>query len=559
MKLGSNPWNCSCELQDLGFFLRELINSSLLDDANSVVCHSPPSLQGAHVWNISDFNCPPDFLSSSLENSFYYVGLPSLLASLVFISFLALLCWIAMVKREKKQVQPCKDEADSTRNVKPNSQVDPTAEGQQIKGTTRTSEMDTASKTRMLKVRAKSASAILLRTEFHPSKWRPASPVETTWERLMAPYVSLDDKMDDGRNEDLNTFMELWNFQNLEKGHEKMSRGHNEACSLSMEGRVEISRVGVQAPLEKNGTSEAPEKVNTNDRSGVENPEPFLYLTVAMAPRQQIETEPRKDMITEADKNQVVSLKRALTWPYARIQRTDVLSMTEPFMAPSSKPSFHLDATGEAREPGSSEEWLRVGPKRKDPLPGDWKHEFNGEVKLPEGKEPLRQKGSKGAVEEALDVGKSEFEEEQLRPHGHACLGAHDPPDQGGAEINMETNPTRPPEVMLQKESSVAAVARHVHTSTSGIKPTRCPMSVGAKQLPKPVSSQSRAHREVPASLRSSADTSAVGSSYSDDVLLENDDYNYMNLLHEVVENRGRWTRERWKQTHRNRALSKSK
>ncbi|XP_076853888.1 uncharacterized protein LOC143509244 isoform X2 [Brachyhypopomus gauderio] len=44
-----------------------------------------------------------------------------------------------------------------------------------------------------------------------------------------------------------------------------------------------------------------------------------------------------------------------------------------------------------------------------------------------------------------------------------------------------------------------------------------------------------------------------AGGSPSDDNLLVDNEYAFIDLLHEVVENRGRWTRERWRQTHRNK------
>uniref|UniRef100_A0A5F8HBF2 LRRCT domain-containing protein n=2 Tax=Monodelphis domestica TaxID=13616 RepID=A0A5F8HBF2_MONDO len=68
MKLGHNPWNCSCELQDFGAFLQELLNTSRLEDASSVTCHSPITLKGLPVWNISDFGCLPTVLPASLGN-----------------------------------------------------------------------------------------------------------------------------------------------------------------------------------------------------------------------------------------------------------------------------------------------------------------------------------------------------------------------------------------------------------------------------------------------------------------------------------------------------------
>ncbi|XP_061460470.1 uncharacterized protein LOC133373984 [Rhineura floridana] len=91
MKLGGNPWNCSCEIQDFGLFLQELINASLLEDAASVVCRSPPSLDRVPVWNISDLNCTPAFYSSAYGSTFHTVGLPALLACLGTLAFGALL------------------------------------------------------------------------------------------------------------------------------------------------------------------------------------------------------------------------------------------------------------------------------------------------------------------------------------------------------------------------------------------------------------------------------------------------------------------------------------
>lgn len=59
---------------------------------------------------------------------------------------------------------------------------------------------------------------------------------------------------------------------------------------------------------------------------------------------------------------------------------------------------------------------------------------------------------------------------------------------------------------------------------------------------------------------RSQADKSAVGASAppdsrspGDQSLLRDNEYIFIDLLHEVVENKGRWTRERWRQSHINR------
>lgn len=58
-----------------------------------------------------------------------------------------------------------------------------------------------------------------------------------------------------------------------------------------------------------------------------------------------------------------------------------------------------------------------------------------------------------------------------------------------------------------------------------------------------------RAEREV----KSSSTAPSAGASPDDETLLSGNEYAFMDLLHEVVQNNGRWTRERWRQRNRNR------
>lgn len=56
---------------------------------------------------------------------------------------------------------------------------------------------------------------------------------------------------------------------------------------------------------------------------------------------------------------------------------------------------------------------------------------------------------------------------------------------------------------------------------------------------------------------RSSSGAHPSGGSPSDDSLLVDNEYTFIDLLHEVVENHGRWTRETWRQNHTNKAKIK--
>lgn len=55
----------------------------------------------------------------------------------------------------------------------------------------------------------------------------------------------------------------------------------------------------------------------------------------------------------------------------------------------------------------------------------------------------------------------------------------------------------------------------------------------------------------------SSSSAHPSGGSPSDDNLLVGNEYTFIDLLHEVVENHGRWTRERWRQSHMNKQKNK--
>lgn len=56
----------------------------------------------------------------------------------------------------------------------------------------------------------------------------------------------------------------------------------------------------------------------------------------------------------------------------------------------------------------------------------------------------------------------------------------------------------------------------------------------------------------------SSSGAHPSGGSPSDDNLLVDNEYAFIDLLHEVAENHGRWTRDRWRQSHMNKQKKKS-
>uniref|UniRef100_A0A8D0GSE3 LRRCT domain-containing protein n=1 Tax=Sphenodon punctatus TaxID=8508 RepID=A0A8D0GSE3_SPHPU len=61
LSLDQNPWDCSCKLGDLAFFLRNYVNSSarMLKNANSMDCRTSKDPSVGNVLDLSEANCKP--------------------------------------------------------------------------------------------------------------------------------------------------------------------------------------------------------------------------------------------------------------------------------------------------------------------------------------------------------------------------------------------------------------------------------------------------------------------------------------------------------------------
>ncbi|XP_048368016.1 uncharacterized protein LOC125441461 isoform X1 [Sphaerodactylus townsendi] len=558
LKLGSNPWHCSCELQDFGLFLQELVNVSLLEDAASVVCRSPLSLEGIHVWNISGMNCSPDILSSLFEAGFYKVGLPVLLTCLaVLISFILLLFLIWMVKRDK-QIQPRKEPTDPSTSMKSSSRSDSSTTVCQKSGKkARPANPGKDLQASVLRVRAKSASAILLQTEFYQGRRQVTSLGAASQKHPTALQDVLSDQPCVGI-EALPNFMESWYYKLHEVSKKDLQKRHAscflaEVCIETPVMKTSHS-AGIQI-LQEDGTSEVPDDGKSHD--SIDNSEPFLYLSVTTAAEEPTDAQSKKEPIINSGGSHLDSLRRALTWPYERSalgQKSNPLSIRDSFAAQFFLPVGNL---GESLDVGKLELDKDLQHLRRWNQTHYASLELNAEAKLAKDMESARMReGMVAAATEPVDTGKSELDEE-LQRQSDLCVS--DRKDyqvhEGRSEINTEAKPTSQAE--LQKQSKVTVAVKGIHNSWSTTKAARCPPSEKNEQLSKPVSSRSRIHHEIyPSPL--SDDTSQTNFP-GDDALLENNKHNYTNLLHEVVENRGRWTRERWKQTHQMRAVHPTK
>lgn len=114
------------------------------------------------------------------------------------------------------------------------------------------------------------------------------------------------------------------------------------------------------------------------------------------------------------------------------------------------------------------------------------------------------------------------------------------------------------------KQEDPATARRQTITTTQSLNQGKLNQDLRPAENPAHESSSSKAEtRHEPKRTESSrqrADNRSTGSkapsggaSPDDETLLQGNRYAFMDLLHEVVQNNGRWTRERWKQTHVNK------
>ncbi|XP_030062206.1 uncharacterized protein LOC115472184 isoform X2 [Microcaecilia unicolor] len=509
MKLGGNPWNCSCELQEFGIFLQELLNVSLLADANHVTCHDPPELKGIPVWNISYFNCSAFIFSSSLENKFGKIGLPAVITCLALLSFVALFFLFLKKKQENNQVQPDKEQPDLLEvskkiegsTVVPVSKTARTKEwiGHRVQARL---EMETKSEAKTSKGRSKSATAILIKSEFVQVGTGCRMPKADVQEESQGS-CPLNEKRHQIQDSDNAT--ELQYFDSLQEIYKKILNNKAEHSALVKTGCLSQDPTAQLKELIPHSNTQGTCLSGPKGSSNTEDFEPLLYLSVLTERENLHVTEDVPKLSVPWETNlKTLSFRRVMTWPpvkgaWDRDQDHSPILPFKDFL--------------KAQLPLSDDPSVLFLVNRISNLNNTETSNLDlGTLK-------------KSTPTEYDNIGKTGIEE---RAQGKSILL---PQKKTTLEMGMKTISLSSEKKILK--SSRGSKSRHKRHHT-----------------PREVTEEHEIQAET------SRDRTAQSGSPADDRLLENNEYSFIDLLHEVVENHGRWTRERWKQTHQHRIVN---
>lgn len=441
-----------------------------------------------------------------------------------------------MVRYASKRIRPSQEAMEPSPTTVPPTQID-SVEPQLSAGENENKERTAALGNRALKIRAKSASAILLRKEFYQ---RQQKSMDANQEQAIMPFRSQSDETHI-ENEDLPPFSGLWNYQKLE---EVESQSHVKANPVVVEVGQDTSETKVSSEasdriIQDNGESTHLEKEN------VVHPEPFLYLSVTTSPEEQTQVKPQKDVTS---KNEGRALKRSLTWPFERKvggQGSDGLSVRDSFTAQFLLSPLHCGKVLEGEKPEFDREWLHLSPRKGDLVCLDGKQR---EPELDDETEPpFYEESNPDTIAQATDLGEMELDKRRQSQYNLRTSKTNRAHNER-TKLHFEGESPNFSELALRKGLSQAVPPRFMQTAQTDIKAVKLSPGRKTKQFSKPVSSRSRNLRKANTSPPSRIPFTR--SSCEDNSTLAMNESKYINLLHEVVENRGRWTRERWKLTH---------
>ncbi|XP_034764834.2 uncharacterized protein LOC117964661 [Acipenser ruthenus] len=494
MKLGGNPWDCSCELKSFAIFLKDLINASLLQDPMDVTCINPPTLEGSPVWNISEFYCPSPSPPEPSKETFIHVGVPILLVFLVvLLSVLLLVTLLYKRKQEKKQVKPEeereKDKHQAMSNTEEQSKnlqrgnmllVKPGAGRQKCNA----------------KGRAKSASAVLHQSRFIQDTVKPGPNKNENMKK--ANLKPADESV-----------------RQLAEIHKRTAGGTESPfkikdASTDQTGRHHLEHLNKNMTVECIGSIdqhlEGPTR--TEDNQTYEDTDQMPYLSIdTRAAKETPEIIAQSHLISTNRPRLGQTIKRMSTWPLTKTEWKEedkVEWKNNYFLRPE-------DAS-KARIHPENVVGFSVGDK-----PYQRRRQEEADSKLSP-KDDID--GNQETAVEKLDSATGDMYQQSIGEYGFKGSSqkrSADSQREGTIRKKKTQNSQRGLNSVLV-EGNAQGSGTHSFTKVERARHSGSP---------------------------------------GDENLLQNNEYAFIDLLHEVVVNQGRWTRDRWKQTHQKRVINK--
>ncbi|XP_072286674.1 uncharacterized protein [Pyxicephalus adspersus] len=500
LRLHGNPWNCSCGQKDFMLFLQELVNASRLNDSILVTCHYPPDLNDMIVWNVSEVNCSASVLTTSSALVFHQIVLPALFVVLAIFLFILLIFLAWKKNQDQKQVQPDKRTTGEQEAIDMRTTV--TSAGLVLVRSGVFSRMafrNPPVQKRATLGRAKSASAILIQGCFSQVKAKEDVQKLTSGFSPRRDFSTVKKNVS-GQDEFSEGSMELWYYNKLQSGSFNWSS--TAETLLFHEAPIGVVKHSVNvhsSPSEIAATKtavvglRAAEHEDHSPTSSIipDIQEPLVYLCVRTPPEESlVASSIRKETNNILPKPR--TLKRTFTWPNERIQCKQNAS--------DSYVNFLKT--------------LNISPRA-------------GQLQF------ASCKTNKG------------------QPHIRC-------------DSHKTTHFTGKDKIVLIDDSKIVRLGRQTEKKNNAepknrdgqqytFSPSKCSQRSSRIGKPAPgnkvISLDCGVQREDINSQESEAQ-SDLRRTPDDDKLLENNEYHFIDLLHEVVENHGRWTRERWRQTH---------
>ncbi|XP_042276476.1 uncharacterized protein LOC121903475 isoform X3 [Thunnus maccoyii] len=531
MRLDGNPWDCSCEAEEFVDFLKDLRSRSLLEEEMKVTCESPPSLKGRPVWNVlvcvtspppgpsaaTSMTSPSSPSSSVTETSIHQpvtdpaaTGItetrvtfpprppsdPNIVGTLIAVIvvlcvLLFVVCVFAVLYRRKR----------NSKAVMPGPQKEDgrlsrasagLSEKRNFTGN-KQADSETGRRRPFTGVRAKSANALLFTSPFCVFGKDQAT---------------------------LQTAIEA-----SSKDTENPSEGKQTAGSESeAAGGVEAENITDSTDVMKKNKKQA---LDEDTHCVSVNTETVPYLSIGTDQNKPDDFN-KQSADSQGQRSQTgKSMARISTWPPTAVQWQERCKMKE------------------------EEEEERAGECFK----------FQSEEKKVQSKENpsfFDKRGVKAEQTEELTAltrdpvlsKVSEF----LKPSDKTSESASDHVNNCCSHLSDAHNQTD-----LRQEEGVQDSA--AAPETSELQKPNLEQLKPAEKLPQKISSKSCDKGELRnepkrqrAETRSrSSKAPSDGASPDDETLLDGNEYAFMDLLHEVVQNNGRWTRERWKQVNKQR------